>query len=270
MRRPAGRQAQIGEKVGGVALLDEHGADDDQALQHELKVRIDVVELQDVGQQAEDQHAAEGAGQAAAAAHQAGAADDDGGDGVEFQPGAGVRLALAVLRHIEHRRDAGEQAGDRVGDDLHAAGVDAGQPRRLLVAADRVDIAAERREAQHRAVDDDRRDEEQAGHRDDAEHQRAQHVELGDGVGAGIDGQHRVVLAGGEPGDAERRHHHGERHDEGLQPAGDDDEAVDRAEAQADAGRDEQHAEHAELGLHLRQQEPQQPGSKGRRRRRRA
>ena len=100
----------------------------------------------------------------------------------------------------------------------------------------------------------DRGEEEEAGHRHDAEDQRAQDVELGDGVGAGVDRQHRIVLAGGEAGDAERRHHHGERDDEGLQPAADDDDAVDRAEQQADAGRHEQHAEHAELRRDLRQQ----------------
>ena len=88
---------------------------------------------------------------AAAPAHQAGAADDDRGDRVELQPGAGVRLSLPVLRDVEDGRDAGEQAGNGVGDDLHLAGLDAGQPRGLLVAADGVDVAAERREAQHRA-----------------------------------------------------------------------------------------------------------------------
>ena len=93
----------------------------------------------------------EGAGEAAAPAHQAGAADDHGGDGVELEPGAGIRLALPVLGHVEHGGDAGEQAGEGIGGDLDPADVDARQPRRLLIAADRVDVAAERREPQHGA-----------------------------------------------------------------------------------------------------------------------
>ena len=89
--------------------------DDDQALQHELKVGIDVVKLQDVGEAAEDEHADQRADDAAAAAHQAGAADDDSRDGVELEPGARVGLALPVLRRVEHAGEAGEKAGDREG-----------------------------------------------------------------------------------------------------------------------------------------------------------
>nr|OAP88398.1 hypothetical protein A4U53_35260 [Rhizobium leguminosarum] len=58
------------------------------------RFRIDVVQLQNVGQQTEDQHPAEGAREAAASAQEAGATNDDGGDGVELQPGAGIGLAL--------------------------------------------------------------------------------------------------------------------------------------------------------------------------------
>ncbi len=36
----------------------------------------------------------------------------------------------------------------RIGDELHPPDVDAGQPRRFLVAADRIDVAAEGGELQ--------------------------------------------------------------------------------------------------------------------------
>ena len=81
--------------------------DDDQPLHQELDVGVDVLKLKDVGEQAEDQDADERAGEAAAPAHQACAADHHGGDRVELEPGAGVRLALPVLRHEQH---AGEPA----------------------------------------------------------------------------------------------------------------------------------------------------------------
>ena len=143
---------------------------------------------------------------------------------------------------------------------LVPADVDAGEARRLLVAADGVDVAAEGGEAQHRAVEEDGGEEEEAGDRDDAPDEAAQDVELGHGVGAGVDGQDGVVLAGGEAGDAEGGHHHREGDDEGLQAAADDDDAVDGAEEEADGGGDEEDAEDAELGRDLRQGEPEDEG----------
>ena len=145
----------------------------------------------------------------------------------------------------------------RVGGDLGPRDVDAREPRRLLVAADGVDVAAERGEAQHRAVEDHRGEEEQARHRHDPEDQAAQPVELGHRVRAGIDRQHRVVLPGGQPRHPERGHHHRQGHDERLQPAADDDQAVERADDQPDAGGDQQDADHPELAGDLRQQEPE-------------
>ena len=97
-------------KLAEILLLHEHRADDDQPLHHELDVGVDVLKLKDVGEQAEDQDADEGAGEAAAPAHQAGAADHHGGDGVELEAGAGVRLALPVLRDEQDAGDSGQQA----------------------------------------------------------------------------------------------------------------------------------------------------------------
>ena len=48
------------------------------------------------------------------------------------------------------------------------------------------------------------------------------HFEGLGGVGAGVDGDDGIVLAGGETADAERAHHHRQRGDERLQPSGDD------------------------------------------------
>ena len=255
--RPRGPQAQVRHDLAEVALLDQHRPDDDQPLQHQLKVRVDVVQLQQVRQQPEDQHADERARHPPAPAHQAGAADHHRGDRVELEPGARVGLALAVLRHEEHRRDPGEHPRDRIGRDLGPRDVDAREPRRLLVAADGVDVAPEGGEAQHRAVDQHRGEEEEARHRHDPEDEAPEHVELGHRVRAGVDRQHRVVLPRGQPRHPERRHHHRERDDERLQPPADDDDAVDRPDHQPDARRDQQHPDHAELRRDLRQQEPE-------------
>ena len=45
--------------------MHEHRADDDEPLHDELNVRVDVLKLQNVRQQAEDQDADESAGQSA-------------------------------------------------------------------------------------------------------------------------------------------------------------------------------------------------------------
>ena len=122
------------------------------------------------------------------AAHQAGAADHHGGDRVELEPVAGVRLALQVLRHVEHAGQAREHARERVDRDLHPVDGDAREPRRLLVAADGVDVAAEGRACEQRQ----RRSRSAArknrpGHRQDAPQQRPQQLEVCGGVGAGVD-----------------------------------------------------------------------------------
>ena len=88
----------------------------------------------------------------AAAAAQRRAADDDGGDGVELVALADRRLRRVDARGDEEAGDAADAAGERVDGDLPAIDVDARQPQRLLVAAQREDVAAE-----HGAAEDEGR-----------------------------------------------------------------------------------------------------------------
>src|SRR5207244_2401367 len=85
-----------------VAFLQEDRRQDDQPLEHELRVAVDVVELQNVAEKTEDEDADERADHAALAAHQVRAADDDGGNRIELEAEAGVRLALPILGDVEH------------------------------------------------------------------------------------------------------------------------------------------------------------------------
>src|SRR5262245_27767539 len=170
-RRSWRAETQIAQQFAEIALLHKHGADDDQALQDELKVRVDVMKLQDVRQKAENEHAAEGAGEAAATSHEARAANDDSRNGIELQACPRIRLALAVLGHEQDGGDPCEHAGNGVGDDLDAPDIDAREARRLLIAADSVDVSAEWRKPQHGAIDERGGDEEQARHRKNAEDQ---------------------------------------------------------------------------------------------------
>ena len=144
------------------------------------------------------------------------------------------------------------KARDHVGGQLDLRDLDARKLRRLRIAADRVDVAAEGREAQNSAEYEDCGEEEDARHRQDAPDHRAQDFEGLGGVRAGVNGDDRVVLARRQAAEAERAHHHRERRDEGLEPAGDDQRAVDRSERQRDARRHKQHGQHAELRRNLR------------------
>ena len=133
------------QKLTEILFLHEHRADDDQPLHQELNVGVDVLKLKDVGEEAEDENADERASKAAAPAHQTRSADDDGGDRVELEAGAGVRLALPILGDEQNAGDSGQEGGDEIRGQLDLRDLDAGEFRRFDVAADGIDIAAEGR-----------------------------------------------------------------------------------------------------------------------------
>jgi hypothetical protein len=105
----------------------------------------------------------------------------------------------------------------------------------------------------------------------------AQQVDIGGGVAPGIDRDHRAILAGGEPRQAEQGHHRRQGDDEGLQPADHDDQTVDRTDHQADARHHEKQTQNAEFlraawhqpdrgqrrrqGAHAERQPDSRPGS---------
>ena len=101
-------------------------------------------------QHADEDGADHRAGDAADAAEQAGAADHHGGDDGELIADAGHRF-----RRIEPGREheagkAGEEADDHIDQHQNALDRQPGQPRRLEIAADRIDVAAEARVASAR------------------------------------------------------------------------------------------------------------------------
>ena len=86
----------------------------------------------------------------AAPAEHRGAAEDDGGDRVELVSRAGVRLGLTEVRHVDDRRDARDEPGQKV-DQTHALrNRHARIPRAGRSESDRVP-----RTPEHRAVQQD-------------------------------------------------------------------------------------------------------------------
>src|SRR5512143_3098859 len=78
--------------------LEPDRAEDDDALEDELQVRIDIVQPHDVVDDSDDQHADERAADRSGSAREARSADDDRGDRIELVRDAVVGIALLELR----------------------------------------------------------------------------------------------------------------------------------------------------------------------------
>ena len=108
----------------------------------------DMQEVEEVVHRRHDGRADEGAADAALAAEQAGAADDDDGDGIELEALALARLAGRQSGDDDQGGDRGTEPADDVDGEDRAVRRDAGQARRLEVVAHRVDVPSEGRVAQ--------------------------------------------------------------------------------------------------------------------------
>ena len=95
-----------------------------------------------VAEHADDEGADQAAPQHAAAAEQAGAADDDGGDRVEVGIDAGVRTGRVDASHQDPAGQRERGAGGDVDAQQHAPHRDAGEPRGLGVITHGVDVPA--------------------------------------------------------------------------------------------------------------------------------
>ncbi len=134
----------------------------------------DAQRVEAVLQRPDQDGAEQGTAHLAAAAEQADASDDRGGDRVQQQVARRERERDGVhLRREDDSADRCHRAREREHEDADARHVDAGAPRRLGAAADRVDVPAERRplgqeRQQHEEEHHEHAGERQAqGRRDD-------------------------------------------------------------------------------------------------------
>ena len=93
------------------------------------------------------------------------------------RPDPASGLSLPVLRDEQNAGEPGQKGRDEIGRQLDLRHLDARKFRRLRIAANRVDIAAEGREAQNAPEYEDRGQEKDAGHGQDAPNHRAQDIE---------------------------------------------------------------------------------------------
>src|SRR4051794_34112162 len=204
-------------------LVDDDGGHDDDALDDILDVGVDAEEGEAAHHHAQDQRADHRAGDPADPAREADAADHRRRDRVQLVGHPHAGLARGRARRGDDPAQPREQARDRVDHHQVPADVDARDPRRLHVAADRVGVLAVLRVAQRDVEDDRNRDEDQHRSRARADpgvlvRQHADRLAV------------RVVL-----GEATGRHHHAERGDEGRDVAVGRERAVDQAGHQPDA-----------------------------------
>src|SRR5205085_12166420 len=129
--------------------VDDERNEQAQAADQNLQEAVDVDMVEAVVEDAEYEQPDDGVADAAAAAEQAGAADHDGGDRIEQ---IGIELVLLRAAEMGDAEHAADPRTDRR-DHHHAAedqlDVEPGIFRRLAIAADHVNVAAEAGIGQH-------------------------------------------------------------------------------------------------------------------------
>src|SRR5215207_1802690 len=131
---------------GGPAAQHIHinGGDDYHTNENLLPKNAHIEKIEAVAEKADDQHAGKHAEHGAAAAEEAGTADDDCGDRIELGTDAGVGKTGIGTPREQKPGEAGKESADHIDDDEHAIDVDAAHPCGLGVAANGVDMAADR------------------------------------------------------------------------------------------------------------------------------
>ncbi|KTT54177.1 hypothetical protein SB7C_12365, partial [Staphylococcus epidermidis] len=147
-----GHSRSSGTNLSGHArakAIDQHGCDDDHAHQCLLPIRVDLREHEAVADYLEQHAADDGSEWAAGAAGEIGAADQGGRDDVELVGRRHVGRRGSQPAADEDAPQAGRERADDIDLDLDAHDRDSGQGRRLLIAAERKDVAAKTGMVQH-------------------------------------------------------------------------------------------------------------------------
>src|SRR6185437_11098543 len=112
-------------------------------------VAQDDLERQQGPDEGDDRRAGKRAGDRAVAAENRAAADDDGGDRVEFAQLSGGGNEASIERVVDDAGARRADRGDEQGGKADAPCVDAGEIGGPLIAADRIDLLAEGGASEH-------------------------------------------------------------------------------------------------------------------------
>src|SRR5213594_5171508 len=207
--------------------VKEHSQKNDGPLDHLLVERIHIQQVQPVVDDTDDESAQQRSTDAAFPAGQRRAAQHDGRDGVQLEPHPGGRLRGVQAGGQDDRADGGQDPADHVDQRLVRGNIHAGEPRRLLVAADRIHVAPE-----DGLREDPIRDQGDQDH-DDHRHRDPRHL-------AGAQPDERIREPGDrtavsiDKGQAAADGQHAQRSDEGLDLAAGDDQTVEQSQRGAD------------------------------------
>src|SRR5689334_259420 len=222
-----------------------YGAHDDGANDDVLDVRGDLHQVQAVPENTKNEDPHQRGTDAADAAADSAAADHHGGNRIKLLHLAERGLTRDHTRRQDHARHTREQPAGDVYQHLIFRDVDAREHGCFLVAAHRVDVAAEARAAENHVREQERDygDDRRNGERSDVT--GTEHEELPRKPGdwqAATEGQRGTA----------RGNQHAQRGDERRDPGSGDDQAADQSGNAScrDAGRDS--FDQAELPHHLR------------------
>uniref|UniRef100_J1RUT9 Dehydrogenase n=1 Tax=Streptomyces auratus AGR0001 TaxID=1160718 RepID=J1RUT9_9ACTN len=149
--------------------VDHDGGEQHRAGDHVLDLARHAEQVQALLDRLDDQHAQQRGPDLAAAAEEAGAADDGRRDDVhQGVAGAQVLGGTAGEARDEQSAEGGEHAGDGEDADPDLVHVDTGPAGRLGVAADREDLPAVGGAPHHEVGDDQHREEQHQGQRQTA------------------------------------------------------------------------------------------------------
>src|ERR1019366_6104409 len=130
--------------------LEENRANDDQALDHLLRIARDVHEIHDVSDDAENEHAQQRLKGGSFTAGEARSADHHGGDRIQLGARSDDGRSPSGAAPADDSRDGGEGSGNAIDRKLVPSGANPRQPDRGLVAPDGCHDSSKHRESQEK------------------------------------------------------------------------------------------------------------------------
>src|SRR6266511_2198541 len=159
--------------------IEPNGRNDDHPDDRNLPFNADTQQVESVAQHADRQSAQNGTGDPAATLLERRAAENDGGDGVEFKADADSRVRGIHARGHDERGERGQNAGVDVDSDVVEPHPRAGKKQGLAIAADGEDITTELGAVQKYRRDHECRKGRPNRHRDIEEYAVVEPAEIG-------------------------------------------------------------------------------------------
>ena len=225
--------------------IHEDGEKEDAAEDDVLPKSREAEEVDSDREDADEKDADEGANDCALPPEEACAADDDGGDDLEFPFVAGLGIAGAEGGGLDDSGKAAEGTGDGIDEEFDFLDVDAGEAGGFFISPDGVDLSAEDGPREKHMKEDDSGEHDDAAEGDSgkpfqAEKSFSQDAATEEGESLVFDGDFDRFLAADDEGKTAADEHHGQCGDERRDAEAGDDKTGDASAGKSDedAGED--------------------------------